>query len=144
MKRILMSVAASLAVAGLAWGQDKEGKPAPKPEAGKDAPKEAGKEGAKGGEKGPGPMLSVAEVDLNGDGWLSAVELKAALGRLGGGGDKEGAKPKPGGVKDGAKEGVREGEGKKLPNPRPDAPKEGERKGDVPREGEKKKEGDGR
>ena len=115
------------------------------------------KEGAKDG--GQGPMLQVAEVDTNGDGWISAAELKIALGKLGGGdGQKDGFK-KPGGLKDG--EGVKKpglkdgdppvkkplGEGdapvKKKPAPEGDAPakkkplKEGEKGDGVKKEGEK-------
>ena len=73
------------------------------------------KDGAK--DAGQGPMLQVAEVDTNGDGWISAAELKIALGKLGGGGEgqKDGFK-KPGGVKDGEgakKPGLRDGDVKK-------------------------------
>lgn len=67
-------------------------------------------------EGGQGPMLQVAEVDTNGDGWISAAELKIALGKLGGGGEgqKDGFK-KPGGLRD--------GEGVKKPGPKDgDAP----------------------
>jgi hypothetical protein len=136
MKRIWTGVLAALVATGLAWGQEggekKEGKAAPKPEA-----REGAKDGGKEPAKGPGPMLAIAEVDLNGDGWLSAFELKTALSRLGGG-EKEGGKVP-----------VKDGEGKKLPA-KPDAPKEGgkeapkegqkdaPKKGDAPREGDKK------
>ena len=62
------------------------------------------KEGAK--DAGQGPMLQVAEVDTNGDGWISAAELKIALGKLGGGdGQKDGFK----------KPGAKEGDGVKKP-----------------------------
>lgn len=94
---------------------------------------------------GQGPMLQVAEVDTNGDGWISAAELKAALAKLGGGdkgpvkgGEKEGVK-KPGGEKDGVKkkgEGARDGEGARKPGP-----KDGEgpvKKGPKDGEGERK------
>jgi hypothetical protein len=63
---------------------------------------------------GQGPMLQVAEVDTNGDGWISAAELKAALAKLGGGGEKDGVK-KPGGEKDGFKKPGGEGDGVKKP-----------------------------
>jgi hypothetical protein len=132
MKRIWKGVLAALVATGLAWGQEggekKEGKATPKPEA---------KDGGKEPVKGPGPMLAIAEVDLNGDGWLSAFELKTALTRLGGG-EKEGGKVP-----------VKDGEGKKLPA-KPDAPKDGgkeapkegqkdaPKKSDAPREGDKK------
>lgn len=77
----------------------------------------------------PGPMLQVAEVDTNGDGWISAAELKAALAKLGGG-RKEGD-----GVK---KPGLRDGEGPKKPGPRDG---EGPKK-EGPRDGEKRPEGE--
>jgi hypothetical protein len=103
---------------------------------------------------GQGPMLQVAEVDTNGDGWISAAELKAALAKLGGGdkgpvkgGEKDGVK-KPGGEGDGVKkpfkgEGdpgvkkpIKDGEGAKKPGP-----KDGEapvKKGPKDGEGERK------
>ncbi|HEX7897676.1 MAG TPA: hypothetical protein VF950_07935 [Planctomycetota bacterium] len=94
------------------------------------------KEGAKDG--GQGPMLQVAEVDTNGDGWISAQELKIALGKLGGGGDgqKDGFK-KPGGVKDGEgakKPGAKDGDGVKKPLGEGDAPvkKKPAGEGDAP------------
>lgn len=97
---------------------------------------------------GQGPMLQVAEVDTNGDGWISAAELKAALAKLGGGGEKKDGFKKPGGEGDGVKKpfkgegegvkkpGVKEGEGAKKPGP-----KDGEapvKKGPKDGEGERK------
>lgn len=64
-------------------------------------------------EQAPGPMLQVAEVDTNGDGWISAAELKAALAKLGGG---DGG-PKKGGEKDGFKKPAGEGDGVKKVKP---------------------------
>ena len=128
MVRMLLGV---LLAAGPVVGQDVEKKDAPKP-----PPKQ----------EGAGPMLSVAEVDVNGDGWISAAELKAALAKLGGGpkegGRKEGGKPKPGeGDKPAPKpEGGKEGDGRKPPAPKPEGGKEGgERKGDE-KKGEAPKE----
>jgi hypothetical protein len=101
------------------------------------------KEGAKDG--GQGPMLQVAEVDTNADGWISAAELKAALNKLGGGGDgvkKPGAKDGEGAKKFGPKD----GEGapvKKKPAGEGDAPvkkkplKEGEKGDGERKEGDK-------
>ncbi len=65
---------------------------------------------------GDGPSLSVEEVDLNGDGRISAAELKAALGKIGGYYQK-----KAGGVKDGFK--------KDAPIEKKDAPKDGTKDG---------------
>lgn len=122
MLRILLGV---LVAGTLVWGQDGEKKPAPK-------------DG--GGDKGPGPQLLVSEVDTNGDGWLSAAELKTALSKLSGGGPpKEGGK-KPG-FKDGdAKkpEGPKDGDVKK-PAPKPDGFKGDAPKKDAPKEGDDKK-----
>ena len=72
----------------------------------------------------PGPMIRVEEVDTNGDGWISAAELKAALHKMGGG-RKDGDGFKKPGPKDGEgrKEGPRDGEA-----PQKRGPKEGERK----------------
>lgn len=145
MLRIMTGVVLALGAAGLAWGQEggdkKEGKPPAKPEGGKE------------GEKGQGPMLSVAEVDTNGDGWISAMELKIALSKLGGG-PKDGVKPKPKPGEGGEKpkpDGFKEGDFKKpppkpdgfkdggdKPKPKPDGFKEGEKKEGDKKEGDKK------
>jgi len=105
------------------------------------------KEGAK--DAGQGPMLQVAEVDTNGDGWISAQELKIALGKLGGGGDgqKDGFK-KPAGEGDGVKKKpVGEGDGfKKKPAPEGDAPvkkKPAPEGGDAPVKKKPVKDGEG-
>ena len=122
-----------LVAGGLVWGQDGEKKPAPK-------------DG--GGDKGPGPQLLVSEVDTNGDGWLSAAELKTALSKLSGGGPKEGVKKpgfkdpdakKPEGPKDGEfkkPDGFKDGDVKK-PAPKPDG-----FKGDAPKKDPHKEGGD--
>lgn len=137
MLRILLGV---LVAGGLVWGQDGEKKPAPKPDGFKDG----------GGDKGPGPQLPVSEVDTNGDGLLSAAELKSALSKLGGGGPKEGGKKpgfkdgdgkKPEGPKDGEfkkPDGFKDGDVKK-PAPKPDSFKGDAPKKDAPREGDDKK-----
>jgi hypothetical protein len=100
------------------------------------------KEGAKDG--GQGPMLQVAEVDTNGDGWISAAELKAALNKLGGGGDgvkKPGAKDGEGAKKFGPKD----GEGAKKPLGEGDAPvkKKPAGEGDAPVKKKPVKDGEG-
>jgi hypothetical protein len=126
MKRILTALLA-LGLVVPAWAQDKgEGK-----QDGGDEKKLIEKEG--GGEKkapskeGGEAAIPVKEVDTNGDGMISASELKAALGKLGGG---------SGGEKKGVKVPVKEGgDGvKKLP------PKEGdgaEKKAPVKEGGDK-------
>ncbi len=109
-----------------AWAQDKgEGK-----QDGGDEKKLIEKEGApvkKPAGEGAEPSIPVKDVDTNGDGMISASELKAALGKLGGygGGEKKGVKVP---VKEGG-DGV-----KKLP------PKEGdvaEKKAPVKEGGDK-------
>ncbi len=133
MVRIVTGMLVALGAAGLVYAQEGEKKPAPKGDGFKEGAKE-------GGDKGPGPQLLVSEVDTNGDGWISAAELKRALSKLGGGGQKDGVK-KPGGIKDGdgkkfegPKDGdVKKPEGFKGDVPKKVAPKEGEKEG-----GEKK------
>ena len=105
--KLIVAALFAIASAAPAWTQDKE--PAPKQDGEKKAPpKEGGdpvkKPGAQdeGGkvpkkDAGEGPTLSVGEVDTNGDGRISAAELKAALGKLypkKDGGSKEGGEPK--------------------------------------------------
>lgn len=131
MVRIVTGVLVALGAAGMVYGQDGEKKPAPKGDGFKEGVKE-------GGDKGPGPQLLVSEVDTNGDGWISAAELKIALSKLGGGGQKEGVK-KPGGLKDGEGkkfEGQKDGDFKK-PAPKPDGFKGDAPKKDAPKEGDK-------
>jgi hypothetical protein len=126
MKLIVASLFA-VALAVPAWGQEKDAAGAKQEE--KKAPAKDGgdpvkKPAADGGgepvkkvvkEAGEGPTLGVEEVDVNGDGRISAAELKAAMGKLGGY-----YAPKKEGVKDGApvkKEGA--------PVEKKDAPKDG-------------------
>ncbi len=137
MVRIVTGMLVMLGAAGLVYGQEGDKKPAPKGDGFKEGVKE-------GGDKGPGPQLLVSEVDTNGDGWITAAELKMALSKMGGGGGtKDGAK-KPGGLKDGEGkkvpaekgDGFKEGDFKK-PAPKPDGFKGDAPKKDAPKEGDK-------
>src|SRR5262245_32220259 len=90
--KLIVAALFAIACAAPAWTKDKE--PAPKQDGEKKAPPKDGGEpvkkpgapddGGKGFKKGPAeePSLSVAEVDTNGDGRISAGELKAALMKL--------------------------------------------------------------
>src|SRR6185503_13889412 len=93
--RIVVAALLAVALASPSWSQEKD--PAPKGEKqdgekkppAKDPGDPAKKPGFKEGDgKAPvkgvveDPSLSVAEVDTNGDGRISASELKAALGKL--------------------------------------------------------------
>lgn len=122
--RQLLTALLALGLTGSAFAQDDkkvEGK-----QDGGDEKKLIEKDG--GGVKKPAgdggeAAIPVKDVDTNGDGMISASELKAALGKLGGyyGGDKKGVKPDGGG--DGVKKlPVKEGTGdvKKV------VPKEGD------------------
>jgi len=147
--KLILAALFAITSAAPAWSQDKE--PAPKQEGEKKAPaKEGGdpvkkpaapEDGGKVPKKGVAedPSLSVAEVDTNGDGRISASELKAALSKLypkKDGGSKEGGEPKKPFNKEGApvekKEPAKDG-GKK------DFPKEteGEKKAADKKEGSK-------
>src|SRR6185436_3985244 len=140
--KLIVAALFAVAWAAPAWTQEK---PAPPPQEGekKAPPKEGGdpvkKPPAKEGdgkapvkEPAPEPTLDVNEVDTNGDGRISASELKAAFGRMypkKDGGAKEGGEPKKPVNKDGA--------------PAKEPPKEGGKK-DFPKqtEGEKNAEKD--
>ena len=110
--KLVVAALFAVALTVPAWGQEKDGKPkqdgekkAPAKDPGDPVKKPGNQDGdgkvpAKGG-GGEDPSLSVAEVDTNGDGRISASELKAALGRLypkkdgGGGGSKDPGAKKP-------------------------------------------------
>jgi hypothetical protein len=99
MKRILTALLA-LGLVVPAWAQEAEKKVEGKQDG--DEKRLIDKEGAppaKKGEPGPEPSIPVKDVDTNGDGMISASELKAALGKMGGtyGGEKKGVKPEGGG-----------------------------------------------
>jgi hypothetical protein len=131
--KLIVAALFAIACAAPAWTQDKE--PAPKQDGEKKGPpKEGGDpvkkpapqdDGGKVPKKGApeDPSLGVEEVDTNGDGRISASELKAALMKL--------YPKKDGGSKDG-------GEGKKPANKDAAPSKDGGKK-DFPKqtEGEK-------
>jgi hypothetical protein len=153
MRNMLAILAAfGLLGTGGAWAQEGEKKVEGKQEGGgekKPAEKEGGGVPVKKGEPGVEPSLTVQEVDANGDGRISASELKAALGKLGGGGGEKKSIKKPapdGGAK---KVAPKEGDGEKKPAPEGDGvkkapPKEGDGEKKAPakeggdKEGEKK------
>ncbi len=117
MKHLLAAILV-IGPAGPAWAQDAEKKVEGKQDGG------GVKKPAPEGE----PAIPVKDVDTNGDGMISASELKAALGKLGGHyGEKKGVKPDAG-----EKKGVPDG-------PRKVPPKDGEGDKKAPeKEGEKK------
>jgi hypothetical protein len=139
--KLIVAALFAIACAAPAWTQDKE--PAPKQDGEKKAPPKDGGDPVKkpGGQDDGGkvpkkgavedPSLSVGEVDTNGDGRISASELKAAMGKLypkKDGGSKDGGDVKKPVNKDGAPK---------------DPPKDGGKK-DFPKqtEGEKNAEKD--
>ena len=129
--KLIVAALFAVALALPAWAQEKD---APKQEEKKPPAKEGGGDPVKkpvgdgGGdpvkkpvkEAGEGPTLGVEEVDVNGDGRISAAELKAAMGKLGGY-----YAPKKEGVKDGAPPVKKEG----APAEKKDAPKDGTKDG---------------
>ena len=82
MKLIVASLFA-VALSVPAWSQEKDGAGAKQEE--KKAPAKEGGEPVKKPvkEAGEGPTLGVEEVDVNGDGRISAAELKAVFERVG-------------------------------------------------------------
>lgn len=124
--RILIAAMFMAGAMGAGWAQEggDKGKETPRPKA------EGGKEGAKDG-AGAG-FLTLDQVDSNGDGKVTRVELEAAMKKLGGvrEGDKK-APPKGDGVKEGDRkappkpEGARDGD-KKAP-PKPEGAKDGDK-----------------
>lgn len=118
-------VAFGLVGSAAAWAQDVEKKPIEKDGGGVKKPAPDGE-----------PAIPVKDVDTNGDGMISASELKAALGKLGGySGDKKGIKPDGGDKKVPPKDGVekdglkkappKDGEGDKKPPPKEGGDKTG-------------------
>ena len=148
--KLIVAALFALASTVPAWAQDKE--PAPKQDGEKKAPPKDGgdppvkkpappDDGGKVVKKGPAeePTVSVEEVDTNGDGRISASELKAALGKMypkKDGGAKEGGDVKKPVNKDGApvKEPAKDGVKKDFPKETEGERKASEKK-DVPKEG---------